>query len=93
MEQALKAIPEPENVVDKYAVCTMLGDDINWHLKKGRTVRFAKSLSLLTLGMAKACKYHGLFISKPGQQNLSVIRSSHCTSQTDDRSVACLLCD
>ena len=44
VEQALKPIPEPENVVDKYAVCTMLGDEIVWHLKKGRTGRFAKAV-------------------------------------------------
>ena len=44
MEQALKAIPEPKNVVDKYAVCVMLGDEIVGHLKKGRTGRFAKTV-------------------------------------------------
>ena len=44
MEQALKAIPESKNVVDKYAVCVMLGDEIVGHLKKGRTGRFAKTV-------------------------------------------------
>ena len=34
MEQALKALPEAKNVVDKYAVCIMLGDEIAGHLKK-----------------------------------------------------------
>ena len=44
MEQALKAVLEPENVVDKYALCVMLGDEIIGHLKKGRTGRFAKTV-------------------------------------------------
>ena len=44
MEQALKAIPEPKNVVDKYAARVMLGDEIVGHLKKGRTGRFAKTV-------------------------------------------------
>ena len=73
----------PKNVVDKYAVCLMLGDEIVGHLKKGRTGRFAKtvfyflradqkgSCTAITLGMAKACKYHALFTSR-GQRNLSM---------------------
>ena len=44
MGQTLKAIPEPKNVVDKYAVCVMLGDEIVGHLNKGRTARFAKTV-------------------------------------------------
>ena len=44
MEQALKAVPEPKNVGDKYAVCVMLADEIVGHLKKGRTGRFAKTI-------------------------------------------------
>jgi len=44
MEQALKAVPEPKNVVDKYAVCVMLSDEIVGHLKKGRTGHFAKTV-------------------------------------------------
>ena len=89
MEQALKAVPEPKNVVDKYVVCVMLGDKIVGHLKKGRTGRFAKTVfyflradekgsctaivkgKAVNLGMAKACKYHALFISR-GKQNLSM---------------------
>ena len=43
MEQALKEVPEPKNVVDKYAVCVMLGDEIVRQLKKGRTGCFAKT--------------------------------------------------
>ena len=43
MEQALKEVPEPKNVVDKYAVCVMLGDEIVGQLKKGRTGCFAKT--------------------------------------------------
>ena len=31
-------------MVDKYAVCVMLGDEIVGHLKKGRTGRFAKTV-------------------------------------------------
>lgn len=46
MEQALKAVPEPKNVADKYAVYVMLGDEIVEHLKKGRTGRFAKTVLL-----------------------------------------------
>jgi hypothetical protein len=42
--KALKAVPEPKNVVDKYAVCVMLGDEIVGHLKKGRTGCFAKTV-------------------------------------------------
>ena len=42
MEQALKGIPEPKNVVDKYAVCVMLRAEIVGHLKKGRTGRFER---------------------------------------------------
>jgi len=42
--QALEAVPELKSVVDKYAVCVMLGDEIVGHLKKGRTGRFAKTV-------------------------------------------------
>lgn len=42
--QALEAVPEPKSVVDKYAVCVMLGDEIVGHLKKGRIGRFAKTV-------------------------------------------------
>ena len=34
MEQALKAVPEPKIVVDKYAVCVMLGDEIVGPMRK-----------------------------------------------------------
>ena len=44
MEQVLKAVPEPKNVVDKYPVCVMLSDEIVEHLKKGRSGRFAKTV-------------------------------------------------
>ena len=33
---------EPENFVDKYAVCTLKVDEVVGHLKKGETDRFAK---------------------------------------------------
>ena len=54
MEQALKAVPEPKNVVDKYAVCVMLGAEIVGHLKKGRTGRFAKTVFYFLKGSCTA---------------------------------------
>ena len=38
--EMLKAVPEPTNVVDKYAVCVLIGEVIVGHLKKGKTGRF-----------------------------------------------------
>ena len=35
---------EPENFVDKYAVCTLKVDEVVGHLKKGKTCRFAKTV-------------------------------------------------
>ena len=42
--EMLKAVPEPTNVVDKYAVCVLIGEVIVGHLKKGKTGRFAKTI-------------------------------------------------
>ena len=35
---------EPENPLDKYAVCVLKGADIVGHLKKGDTGRFSKTI-------------------------------------------------
>ena len=40
----LKAVPEPTNVVDKYAVCVLFCEEVVGHLKKGKTGRFAKTI-------------------------------------------------
>ena len=43
--EELQAVPEPENVVDKYAVCVRKqGNRIVGHLKKGKNGRFAKTI-------------------------------------------------
>ena len=36
------AIPEPSNVVDKYAVCVFNDGEVVGHLKRGKSGRFAK---------------------------------------------------
>ena len=41
----LEAIPEPTNPIDKYAVCMLLGDKVVGHLKRGKSGRFAKTIS------------------------------------------------
>jgi len=42
VNEKLRAQTEPENVVDKYAVCTLSGKDVVGHLKKGKSEPFAK---------------------------------------------------
>lgn len=44
VNEELRTRTEPENVVDKYAVCVLLGEDAVGHLKKGKSGRFAKTV-------------------------------------------------
>lgn len=44
VNENLRARTEPENVVDKYAVCVLSGEDVVGHLKKGKSGRFAKTV-------------------------------------------------
>ena len=40
-----KAIPEPTDPIDKYAVYVSFGDKFVGHLKRGKSGRFAKTIS------------------------------------------------
>lgn len=44
VNEKVMAQTEPENVVDKYAVCVLSGEDVVGHLKKGKNGRFAKTV-------------------------------------------------
>ena len=43
-EEVLQAIPEPSNVVDKYAVYVRKDGEVVGHLKGGKSRRFAKTI-------------------------------------------------
>ena len=43
-EVLLQAIPEPNNAVDKYAVCVLRDGEVVGHLKRGKRGRFAKTI-------------------------------------------------
>ena len=40
----LSAVPEPRNIVDKYAVSVQRDDEVVGHLMKGKSGRFAKTI-------------------------------------------------
>ena len=42
--EVLQAIPEPNNAVDKYAVCVLKDGEVVGHLKSGKLGRFAKTI-------------------------------------------------
>ena len=42
VNEKLRTRTEPENVVDKYAVCVLSGEDVVEHLKKGKSGRLPK---------------------------------------------------
>ena len=42
--EVLQAIPEPNNAVDKYAVCVLKDGEVVGHLKRGKRGRFAKTI-------------------------------------------------
>ena len=42
--EVLQAIPEPNNAVDKYAVCVLKDGEVVGHLKRGTLGRFAKTI-------------------------------------------------
>ena len=44
VNEVLKAIPEPTNPVDKYAVCVLVDEEVTGHLKRGKDGRFAKTI-------------------------------------------------
>jgi len=44
VNEKLRTRTEPENVVDKYAVRVLSGEDVVGHLKKGKSGRFAKTV-------------------------------------------------
>ena len=44
VNEKLRTQTEPENTVDKYAVCVLLDEEVIGHLKKGKTGRFAKTV-------------------------------------------------
>jgi len=41
--EVLRAIPEPNNAVDKYALCILKDGEVVGHLKRGKRGRFAKN--------------------------------------------------
>ena len=53
LNETLKAVPQATNVVDEYAVCIVLGDEIVGHLKEGKTGRFAGTISYFLWGDKK----------------------------------------
>ena len=42
--EVLQAIPEPNNAVDKYAVCVLKDGEVVGHLKRGKRGCFAKTI-------------------------------------------------
>ena len=42
--EVLQAIPEPNNAVDKYAVCVLKDGEVVGHLKRGKLGHFAKTI-------------------------------------------------
>ena len=42
--EVLQAIPEPNNAVDKYAVCVLKDGEVVGHLKRGKLGCFAKTI-------------------------------------------------
>ena len=55
--EILKARPEPENEYDKYAVAVERCGDVVGHLSKGRSPRFAKTISyFLRASNANCCR-------------------------------------
>ena len=44
LHENLKTVPEPTNLVDKYAVCVLRHETIVGHLKLGDNGRFAKTI-------------------------------------------------
>ena len=54
-EEILKAPPEPENEYDKYAVAVENCGDVVGQLSKGRSARFAETVSLFLRASNKNC--------------------------------------
>ena len=44
LHKMLSAVPEPRNIVDKYAVSVQRDDEVVGHLMKGKSGRFAKTI-------------------------------------------------
>ena len=44
LHEMLGTVPEPRNIVDKYAVSVQRDDDVVGHLMKGKSGRFAKKI-------------------------------------------------
>ena len=53
--EILKARPEPENEYDKYAVAVERCGDVVGHLSKGRSARFAKTVSYFLCASNENC--------------------------------------
>ena len=53
--EILKARPEPENEYDKYAVAVERYGDVVGHLSKGRSARFAKTVSYFLRASNENC--------------------------------------
>ena len=53
--EVLKARLEPENEYDKYAVAVERCDDVVGHLPKGRSTRFAKTVSYFLRASKENC--------------------------------------
>ena len=53
--EILKARPEPENQYDKYAVAVERCGDVVEYLSKGRSARFAKTISYFLRASNKNC--------------------------------------
>ena len=53
--EILKARPEPENEYDKYAVAVERCGDVVGHLSKGRSARFAKTVSYFLRASNENC--------------------------------------
>ena len=44
LHEMLSSVPEPRNIVDKYAVSVQRDDEVVGHLMKGKSGRFAKTI-------------------------------------------------
>ena len=44
LQEMLSAVPEPRNIVEKYAVSVQRDDEVVGHLMKGKSGRFAKTI-------------------------------------------------
>lgn len=54
VSEKLRCRAEPENIVDKYAVCVLLRDKVVGHLKKEKSGRFAYTITIKTIRVLRS---------------------------------------